>query len=68
MDFLWTYTTKIVPTFVVIYGIIGYQIIAYRKIKSNNSVEGRKISKVMEVYKLVNRLVEDKNKDLENSK
>ncbi|KAI9154056.1 hypothetical protein LWI28_020390 [Acer negundo] len=49
-------------------GIIGHQLVARRKIKSNNSVEGRKRSKVLEVYKPVNRLAKDKNKDSENSK
>ncbi|KAI9177590.1 hypothetical protein LWI28_017055 [Acer negundo] len=49
-------------------GTIGHQVIAYRKIKSNNSVRGRKRSNVLEVYKPVNRLVEDKNKDLDDSK
>ncbi|KAK1564607.1 hypothetical protein Q3G72_006877 [Acer saccharum] len=42
--------------------------IIVEKIKSNNSVGGRKRSNVLEVYKPFNQLVEDKNKDLENSK
>ncbi|KAI9194616.1 hypothetical protein LWI28_007614 [Acer negundo] len=53
------------------YGNIGHQVLACRKIKSNNSAGGRKRSKVLEnVYKPVNssRLVEDKRKDFENSK
>ncbi|KAK2648453.1 hypothetical protein Ddye_015942 [Dipteronia dyeriana] len=49
-------------------GIIGHQVVACRKIKSNNSVGGKERSKVLKVYKPTNQPVKDKNKDLENSK